>query len=391
MKKETIASLPSSCGVYVFRNTSGKVIYVGKAANIKRRVQSYFRARSGIKIEKLVSEIDEVSFENTDTVIEALIKEAELIKKHRPEYNIKGKDDSSFLYVVITDEDYPRLLLSRGPSEEGVSFGPFVSSSDIRQALRIIRKIFPFHTHTKSEIKKGKPCLYYQIGLCPGVCAGKIDKISYMKDIRKIKLFFEGKKKVVIENLKKEMKKESKALRFEEAEKLMKKINALLHVYDTALISGKDNETKGRIEGYDISNISGMFAVGSMVVFEDGVSKKSDYKKFKIRSSISKGDTAMIKEVIERRFNNDWPLPDLLLVDGGEGQVNVAKEVLYSKGISLPVAGIAKGKDRKKDRLLGDVPKGINKKLLLSVRDEAHRFALKYHRETIRKSELKNI
>ncbi len=385
MNSSEATSLPSSCGVYLFKDKKGRVIYVGKAANLKRRVKSYFRGKRDVKTERLTSEADSISFEETDTVIEALIREAELIKKHKPDYNIKGKDDSSFLYVVITDEEYPRVILKRGAQSKGKCFGPFVSSSSIRQALRTVRKIFPFSTHTKKEINKGRECLHFQIGLCPGVCTGKVKRSSYLKEIKNIELFFRGKKKRVIETIKKEMEKESKALRFEEAQRLKRKLNSLLHIHDTALISDKEYEDKVRIEGYDVSCISGSFAVGSMVVFEGGSPKKSEYRKFKIRDVLSRGDTQMIEEVIKRRLDNDWKLPEFILVDGGEGQVRAVRRALFEKGFSLPVVGIAKGADRKGERIVGRVPKTVSKELLLEVRDEAHRFALRYHRETMLK------
>ncbi len=388
MKKEEIKNLPTSSGVYIFKDDSGKVIYVGKAANLKRRVSSYFHGKRDIKTAKLSQQVSSISFKKTDTVIEALIKEAQLIKEWKPAYNIKGKDDSSFLYVVITDEEYPRVLLRRGKEileKERVAFGPFVSSSNIRDALSIIRKIFPFHTHSQRELNRGKACLYYEIGLCPGTCVGGVDKKQYKKDIKNIELFFKGGKNRIISNLKKEMAEESKKLNFERAEKIKRKIFAIEHIRDTA-ISLQNESKKGdkRIEGYDISNISGTFAVGSMVVFRGNIADKKEYRKFKIRSVVG-GDTDMIREVLERRFKNSWPLPHLIVIDGGVGQVNTVKEVLKENGLSIPVIGIAKGKDRKGNRLVGKLISGVTKETLLKIRDEAHRFAIKYHRKLIRK------
>ncbi|MBI2506567.1 MAG: UvrB/UvrC motif-containing protein [Candidatus Colwellbacteria bacterium] len=350
--------------------------------------------------EKLLKEIKKIDYQRTDTAIEALILESQLIKKYEPPYNAREKDDKSFLYVVITKEKYPRVLLVRGkalPAEASAKAGPFTSATSIRQALRIIRKIFPYSIHPpkKIETRDQRPgkraCFEYEIGLCPGTCIGAIGRSDYLKNIRSIKLFLGGKKKLLLRKLEKEMKEMSKRLEYEKAEKLRRQIFALRHIRDVALITEDDIKlrtpkslrarTSGRVEGYDISNISGTSAVGSMVVFTNGEPDKNEYRKFRISTITSSDDVRMLREVLRRRLDNPWPFPSLILVDGGKGQVNAAKSVLDEFGLKIPVVGIAKGPTRKKNEFVGYRPTAEEAKLLIRVREEAHRFAISYHRK----------
>ena len=409
---------PETPGVYIMKDTAGRVLYVGKAANLRRRVSSYFERPHDVRIQTLVSKIARIDFEQKDTALEALIREAELIKTLTPPFNVREKDDKSFLYFEITREKFPRILLVRGAgvvaaASEGKRYGPFTSASSAREALRILRRIFPWSTHDPDEIGRMlRPCFNYEIGLCPGTCIGAITHEEYMKNIERLRMFFEGKKARIIRGLEKDMKAAAKKQEFEKAEKLHRQMFALRHIQDTALIS--DNEMlmagglrKGtgvvafkdgyRIEGYDISNISGTSAVGSMVVFEDGVPNKNEYRKFKIKSIFQPNDVGMLKEVLERRFAHAapadgvadrpvrkimarWPMPDLVLIDGGLAQVNTARRVLLRAGIKVPIIGIAKGPKRDRNDVIGLVPKGVQKATLIRVRDEAHRFAIAYHK-----------
>jgi excinuclease ABC subunit C len=390
--KEKIKNIPEISGVYLFKK-KGEIIYVGKASNLRRRVKSYFVSKEerAIKIAKSTEEVEVIG---TDTVIEALIKEAELIKKYRPKFNIKENDNRSFLYVITTKDEYPRVLLCRERElkKENVkkSYGPFVFASEIREALKIIRKIFPYSTHKKEEIERGVFCFYHQLNLCPGNCGKKIDRKEYLKNIKKIEYFFEGRKKRIIFLLEKEMEKESKLLNFEKAEEIRKKVNALKFIQDTALIKRRGKKESFRIEGYDISNTSGNLSVGAMVVFEKGLPKKEDYRLFKIRNIIKQDDTGMVKEMLRRRFKNDWSLPNLIIIDGGKGQVSSVKEVLDEEGLVISIIGIAKGKDRKKEEIIGKIPKETSKETLLRVQREAHRFAINYHRKLREKDFLKD-
>ncbi len=373
------------------KNRSGKIIYIGKAVNLKRRVSGYFLRPQEARISKMVSEIAKISFLKTDTAIEALILESGLIKKHSPPYNIREKDDKSFLRVVITKDAFPRVILAYGKELQDIPakavFGPFTSSSSIREALRIIRRIFPYSVHSADKIGKARrPCFEYEIGLCPGTCIGAVSKKEYLKNIKNIRLFFEGRKERILKSLEKEMKEAAKKTEFEKAAKLRGQIFALKHIQDVALISENkiEDESKPepskRVEGYDISNISGTSAVGSMVVWQNGGINKKEYRLFRIKTIIGSNDVGMLKEVITRRLNNAWPLPDLIMVDGGLVQVSAAKKAIAEKGLVIPVVGIAKGPERKKNDFTGKFPSWIKPEELIKLRDEAHRFAISYHR-----------
>lgn len=393
-------NLPETPGVYLMKDSGGKVLYVGKAGNLKRRVSSYFIKGQELRIEKLLEKVEKINYKKTDTAVEALILEAKLIKKYSPPFNVKEKDDKSFLYVGITKDLFPRVLLLRAKEKDkaGVDrlFGPFTSASNIREALRIIRRIFPYSVHNANlrmtmnwaDKKIARPCFDYQIGLCPGTCIGAISRKDYLRTIKNIKLIFSGKKKEILKNLKKEMNLASENMEYEKAAKIRRQIFALEHIRDVALITEDELKPKTynlkpsyRIEGYDISNISGDSAVGSMVVFEKGKPNKAEYRRFRIRTLTSPNDVGMLKEVLRRRFNNNWPLPDLILVDGGKGQVNAVKEVISELNLAIQVLGIAKGPKRKRNDFYGEIPRGIDKDILVKVRDEAHRFAISYHKK----------
>jgi excinuclease ABC subunit C len=397
--KELYGKLPQTPGVYVMRGARNKVLYIGKAVNLRRRVSSYFLRAHDARIETLVSQIKRIDHFETDNAIEALILEAKLIKQYQPPFNIREKDDKSFLFVEITREPFPRVLLVRGTEKKrGMRYGPFVSAMEVRKALKVLRKIFPFHLHKPEQVGTFKrPCFDYEIGLCPGTCVGAISKEAYRRNIRNIRYILQGKKKHLLTALKREMKMASKTLRFEEAERIRRQIFALDHLRDTAFIRNDldvivlpgEEVKKVRIEGYDISTISGTSAVGSMVVFVNDVPMKDLYRKFKIRTVAKPDDVGMLEEVLRRRLGNDWELPDLILVDGGLGQAQRAKKVLSEHGLSIPVLGIVKGPDRKRNDIIGLRPKHIPFDTLVAVRDEAHRFAIRYHRELRGKNALR--
>ncbi len=379
--------LPETPGVYLMKNGSSHIIYVGKAGNLRRRVTSYFTRPHDDRIQKLVSEIRRIDYRTTDTAIEALILESDLIKKYEPLFNVREKDDKSFLSVEITNESFPRVLLVRRRDPvRGRRFGPFTSASSIREAFRILRRIFPWSLHeVKNSMPSSRPCFDYQIGLCPGICIGAVGRKEYLKNIRNIQLFFEGKKKLILTSLRRDMKSASRRLDYEVAEKTRRQLFALQHIQDVALINDSDiavgsDETPPRIEGYDISNISGTSAVGAMVVFRGVTPDKAQYRKFRIKTVVGSNDVGMFKEVLRRRFHNQWPLPDVILVDGGLAQVNAARAVLREFRLRIPVVGIAKGPERKKNDFFGSIPKVVTPEVLIKVRDEAHRFSIQYHR-----------
>ena len=389
-----IKKFPDSPGVYIMRDARRRPIYIGKASSLKRRVLSYFQRPQETRLEQMLTQVHSIDVKKTDSVIEALFLENGLIKKYRPKYNVKLKDDKTFLGIFITKEDWPRVFPARITQKlpKGEFYGPFPSAGQVREALQIIRKIFPFRV--SCQPLSGKACFEYHLGQCPGVCAGKVEIKDYQKTIHQIKLFLRGKKKSVIKEIEKDMKTAAKNMDFEKAAKLRDKIFALRHIQDVALIQEEDlhhpEDIPSRIEAYDVSNISGAFAVGSMVVFTEGLVDKSQYRKFKIQISEAwkKGadDIAALKEILSRRLNHtEWPYPDLILIDGGKGQVNGANEILKARRLNVPVIGIAKGPDRDKDELIGVENLSFDKKLLLRVRDEAHRFAIEYYRLRHRK------
>jgi len=403
-KENLYKKLPDTPGVYLMRDAADKLLYIGKAANLRRRVASYFLRPHDARIEGLVARIAKIGHRNTDSALEALILESALIKKYQPPFNIREKDDKSFLYVGITKEEFPRVLLLRGRELEGESdmpplretFGPFVSASSLREALRLMRRIFPWNTHAQGEVgKMRRACFDYGIGLCPGTCVGGVSRREYMKTVRNVTLFLSGEKKKIMAGLEREMKRTSKALEFEKAERIKRQIFALRHIQDTALISDESQQMANgsgqmakpkRVEGYDISNISGTDPVGSMVVFVGGEPAKSEYRKFIIRTVAGSNDVGMLREVFERRFGHapserGWSYPDLILVDGGRGQVNAARKVLAAKKIAIPVLGIAKGPERKRNDIVGERPEWASQNALERVRDEAHRFAVTFHKK----------
>ncbi len=425
----TVKKLPDTPGVYFFRDAKGKVLYVGKATSLRSRVQSYFSGRvlesRGPLIAELTERVKKITFEKTDSVLEALILEAYLIKKHQPSYNTDEKDDRSFNYVVVTKEKFPRVLVVRGkdlaeqfPKKEiRYQFGPFPQGFALREAMKLVRKIFPFRDtcapcalfsnsrelenreKRKKQLSRNltcKSCFSAQIGLCPGVCTGTISKEEYGKTILNIKLFFEGKKKALLRQLARDMKRYAKQQEFEKAAATRKTIFALNHIQDVALMKRElkvpaSNLSVFRIEAYDIAHLSGTSTVGVFTVVEDGRPKKADYRMFRIRRSAAGSDTGALCEVLERRLRHDeWPMPKLLVVDGAAAQKNAAERVLRSAGVSIPVVAVVKDERHHPREILGEgSAKHTHEREILLANSEAHRFALSYHRK-IRQKKIKH-
>lgn len=393
-------------GVYLFKNKSGRVLYIGKAINLSKRLGSYFGTQATSKQKKLVFEAKSIQTIEVDSEIEALILEANLIKKYQPSYNISLKDDKDYLYLKIVNESFPRVLLARKKGLEDAKefFGPYPSASSLRSVLKSLRRIFPFRT---CKVNQGKACFYYHLGLCPGVCLGKVSETEYSENIKKLRLFFGGKKGKVLSLLEKEMKEKALASEFEKAAQIRDRIEAVNYVTRptrrideyieaesllelrkkelTDLAKAlKISEPPIRIEGYDISNFQGQEAVGSMVVFVSGSAEKSEYRRFKIKDFTSANDPGMMGEVVRRRLKNNWPLPQLIVVDGGKTQLAAAKTELQRAGLSIPVFGLAK-KNEEIYSITGEIIRLAKDSralfLLQRLRDEAHRFAISYHRK----------
>lgn len=410
-----LKNLPDTPGVYFFLGPKKEILYVGKATSLRDRVKSYFGPQllltRGERLVEMVEKAVNVEFLTTESVLEALILEANKIQQHEPDYNTIGKDDKSFNYVVITDEDFPRVRVVRG---KDISFGsapnlkksfvagPFPYGGELREALKIIRRIFPYRDDKcipkdyQKDPNHPRACWNAQIGLCPGVCTGKISKTDYRKQIKRIELFFLGKKNQLTKNLEKEMKKAAKEENFEEAAKFRRMLYALEHIEDIALIKrdlGRVREAGTfRIEAYDIAHLSGKETVGVMTVVENGELEKSQYRKFRIRGKDNKvkiDDTNNLKEVLSRRFTHlEWPMPSLIVIDGGVGQINAAKKTLEDMAeltqtaLNIDIVSVVKDTRHKAKDILGmNTQFEMHRKSILLANSEAHRFAITYHRK----------
>lgn len=411
--------VPKKPGVYIFKNNKGQILYIGKAIDLYARVSSYFNGQDNrFQIKNLVSQIDSLETISVFSEIDALILEANLIKKYLPPFNIKLTDDKDYLYIKITKDIFPKVLTARKKelADAKAYFGPFPSGNTVRSTLKKLRRIFPWcaggnHTNFLDNVivAKTRPCFYYHLGLCPGPCAGKIDRKQYNKIINRLIKFLNGKKDQVIKDLEREMEQLSKQLDFEKAQVIKKTIDGITYLTSANNISvylensnfvedqnklaleslKKDlnlNKIPERIECFDISNISGQLAVGSMVVLTSGQVDKKSYRKFKIGSAnIGPNDVAMLKEVIRRRIkHNEWPKPDLILVDGGRGQVRGAESETRNSEFNIPIFGLAKRLEwiyPPEGEIIKLSKSSLSLKLLQNIRDESHRFAISYHRK----------
>ncbi len=408
MKREELKKyrLPDGPGVYLFKK-GRKILYIGKAASLRDRVRSYFSPDlaegRGSRVVGMVAEAISLSWHETDSVLEALLLEASLIKRHQPLYNVDQKDNKSWNYVIITKESFPRILVVRGRelfqnygfrkpifgfTKPEYVFGPYPHGAQLREAMKMIRRIFPFRDKCTPET--GTPCFNKQLGLCPGVCSGEVGKEEYARMIRNIRELFSGNFKGLKRRLAREMKEVAKQEDFEEAEKLRRQVSALEHIRDVSLIKDEKLVSAGggtRIEAFDIAHTSGKETVGVMTVLDNGEPYKAAYRKFNVRTATN-DDIAALKEVLSRRLNHsEWPLPRVFVVDGGKAQVRMANNVLKSAGLMIPVVGVVKDEFHKPERLIGDTRAIQAHELdILLANSEAHRFAIGFHRERLRKS-----
>ena len=416
--------IPKKPGVYFFKNKKREILYIGKAADLRNRLRSYFsKSVKDARILSMLKNAAGVSWQKTDSEIEALILESQLIKKYRPVFNVLMRDDKQYFYVVFTKENFPKIFISHQQKD----IGPFTNGAALKTTLRMLRRIFPYCTCKKPH---NNYCLNYHIENCLGYCCLKDESGIknyelgvYKENIRAIKDVLGGKRVSLAKQLEKEMKQAAKNGDFEGAIKARKQLASLNKIFKNAKIISKPPEDSPRgvlgqlkkvlklpqiphrIEAYDISNIQGTRAVGSMTVFTDGQSytaepsgfrpDKSQYRKFKIKSKSSPDDTAMLKEVISRRFTHkEWPLPDLVIVDGGKAQLNATRPIVLKQ---IPIIAIAKNKKHKAEKIhaqskgsswtVGKLPKNVQN-LLVQINNEAHRFAISYYRKTHRKIAL---
>ncbi len=388
--KRQAQKFPLNPGVYLFLGKRGEVLYVGRTVSLKKRILNYFRNDIDSRIKEMVGRAARLKYLKTKNLLEAIVLEANLIKKYWPKYNIKDRDNRSFIYIVIPNDDYPRPLIIRGreiekfypvrslarKNRDAKIFGPYQSLALVKSALRIIRRIFPYGN---CRPLSGKACFDYQIGLCPGACIGAVSKEDYKKNIKNIELLLGGKNKTLLNKLKKENPEKAKSL---------------THIGDAALIANENFLPIGgfsRIEGYDISHLAGKETYGSMVVFINGEASKKDYRLFKIKKVFPNDDLRALEEVVLRRLNHpEWRLPDLMLIDGGKPQIDFVSKSLKAAGRGMPIVGISKYQN---DKLVFPVAAKNNfkeltagvKETLVKVRDEAHRFAISASRRARRK------
>jgi len=397
---EQVRSLPSASGVYLMKDDSGTVIYVGKAVDLHKRVASYFRRRSTVsKTDFLVEKIDRIDVILTESEAEALILEASLIKKYQPYYNISLRDDKTYPYIEITGDPFPRVSIVRPRELNPLSsyYGPYTSVALIREALEIIRRIFPFRT---CDPFPEKECLFFHIGLCGAPCIGRQTRQEYHKAIRHIRIILDGKKDRLFKQLTAQMERCARRTEFEEAAKIRDQLRAIGALYSG---TGDINYFKEaeqlqralnlpvpprRIETFDISNIMGEQSVGSMVSFFNGRPDKRQYRRFKIKTVEGIDDPRMIAEVVGRRYSRlkreGRLMPDLIVIDGGKGQLSAAQASIRELDLMIPMISLAKREEevfvpgRRSAIVLPGNSLGL--KLLQRCRDEAHRFAVSYHR-----------
>jgi len=397
--RKKVDSLPDLPGVYIYKDSSGEIIYIGKAKSLKKRAQSYLSRFLSAKTQAMVAKIADLEYILTPTESQAQLLEAALIKEKQPQYNISLKDDKSFPLIRISDEDFPVVSICRREkqpkNDNAAYFGPYTSSQLLRQALKVIRQVFGFRS-CKSMPKS--PCLYFRLKLCPGPCVNKISRKAYREIIENIRLFLDSQYEKLVYNLSLRMEELSQERRFEEAAVIRDRICALSAIAKGGSVPGNEEleglkkiaGTRGlplRIEGFDISNISGKEATGSMVSFYKGSPDKDNYRRFRIKTVSGIDDYSMLREVVRRRYSRlkeeKRDLPDLVLIDGGKQHFLAAEDELKKLGLDLALISIAKKEENIYTKhgcgvlkMRSDSP-GLN--LIRRVRDEAHRFALKYH------------
>lgn len=423
-QRDKLKTLPAEPGVYFHRDKDRKIIYIGKAAVLKNRVMSYFQSKHrDPKTQALVADIAETDWITVGSEVEALFLESEFIKRYKPKYNIDLKDDKNWLYVKISADEFPVVSYVRRPMDDKAHYyGPFTSTDALRRAMRMLRKVFPYVTHATWP-KRG--CLQYHLGLCPGPEEGAVTPAEYRRTIRRLELYLKGEQTRLMTALEKDMQAAARKRDYEAAARLRDQLRDLKSFgkqmvfgdreafdlsRDQALVGLAERlglpEPPRRIEAYDISHLQGTDNVASMVVFTDGVANRDEYRRFKMRTG-GNNDFAHMREVIARRFSAKnlaaWPKPDLLLIDGGKGQLAAALGVLDELGLAVPAIGLAKREEEIVRRRPDNKPIEAGHyedeawivtnrdfevtllphdshvlQLLQRVRDEAHRFAITY-------------
>ena len=470
--QEELKKLPGRPGVYLMHDETDQIIYVGKAISLKNRVRQYFQSsrNKGVKIEQMVTHIRRFEYIVTDSELEALVLECNLIKEHRPKYNTMLMDDKAYPFIkVTTGEAYPRIMLARQMKKDKARyFGPYTSSQAVRDTIDLIHKLYHIRSCNRSlpkDIGKERPCLNYHIKQCEAPCQGYISQEEYRKSIDEVIRFLNGNFDMILKDLEDKMMAASEALEFEKAIEYRELLNSVKKVAQKQKItdsSGEDRDVMAvacqdedavvqvffirggrligrdhfylrisegrtigavkeiasllglekivRMEAYDISNTNGFESVGSMVVYEKGKPKRNDYRKFKIKSVKGPDDYASMREVLTRRFTHGLKereenaeagkfttFPDLILMDGGRGQVNIALQVLDELKLNIPVCGMVKDDNHRTRGLYYnnvEIPIDRNSeafKLITRIQDEAHRFAIEFHRQLRGKGQVHSV
>ena len=418
--RDKVRKFPTGTGVYLMKDAQGRVVYVGKAKNLRSRAGSYFQkpAEADKRICDWIGEVADVDFLATDSEVDALLLEARLIKDVQPKHNVDLKDDKSFPYLQITTgEDFPRVNFTREPLDRGVKlYGPFPRAKSLRGAIQVLQKIFKFRT-CALDIEAGdprwrwfRPCLLHSINQCTAPCNLRIDRDAYKKDIRRLRLFLDGKKDVVLAEIEEEMREASKALQFEKAARLRDNLKALKgldlrgnledHAQPEVFYVDPKRGLKGlrkvldlesiprTIDCVDIAHLGGTETVGSLVTFIDGLPFKPGYRRYKIQSVTGVDDFASIREVVSRRIQGlrerEEPFPDIFMIDGGKGQLNAALAAFEALSVVPPtLISLAKREEEiyvpgRSDPIVLS-RRSFSLRLLQYARDEAHRFAQAYH------------
>ena len=446
--EEELKKLPDQPGVYIMHDSRDAIIYIGKAVSLRKRVHQYFQPShdEGIKKAQMVKQIARFEYIVTDSELEALVLECNLIKEHRPKYNTMLRDDKTYPYIRVTlGEDFPRVLFSRQQKKDKSRyFGPYTSAGAVKDTIELVNKIYQLRTCNRNlprDTGKDRPCLNYHIHQCTAPCQGYITKEAYRERVDAVVEFLNGNYAPVLKSLEEKMNTASANLEFEKAIEYRELLNSVRQIaqknakmvlaQDREKIKREEGRTIGalkeieqlldmkglnRVEAYDISNTSGFESVGSMIVYEKGKPKRSDYRKFKLRTVSGPDDYASMYEVLTRRFTHGMRemeemeekdlseeygsftrFPDLIMMDGGRGQVNIALKVLEELHLNIPVCGMVKDDNhRTRGLYYHNVEIPIDRgsegfKLITRIQDEAHRFAIEYHRSLRSKEQVHSV
>lgn len=395
-----VTQLPDQPGIYQFFDAEGRLLYVGKALSLRKRVASYFRAapQLGPRVAKMMAVVARLETQVTTSEAEALLLEAQLIKDRKPRHNVLFRDDKMYPLLKITNEPYPRLVVARRRQSDGARYyGPYTEPALMHEAVRFLRRVFPLRTCRRFP---DSPCLEYHLGQCLAPCVGFIKPPAYDRMVEDLAAFLEGKRDRLLTDLARRMQHAARHQRFEDAARLRNQIQSLTSVIvakEKSLTAGPLEQLQAalklpqmprRIEAFDISHLFGQQAVGSMVVFRDGKPYKAHYRHFRIKTVPGIDDYASMREVVRRRYSGslaaELPLPDLILIDGGKGQLAAAVAELQALALKMPAIGLAKRFEHivtlEREDPIVLLPTSPVLHLIQHVRDEAHRFAITHHR-----------